>query len=292
MRIHHVSGGEGEPVVIVHGGWDSSWAWRHVAPALAESNRIILPSIRGLANSSKPEGGYDARTLGADLYRMLRELGISRCAAVIGHDWGALAAYSLAAQHPEMVDRLAIFEMAMPGTGVMERAMTPQPHGDFLWHMGFNSVPDMPELLIRPHLREYMHWFFTHFAHVPDAVDREALDHYVDLYQQVGALRAILAIYQNFWVHAEQVTQMSATPLEMPVLAYGGDTCFGPLTREAMSQLARNVHGGVIPDCGHWVAEENAPFVVDALRYFLLHDMANPDLGKGGQDSVIAAARL
>jgi pimeloyl-ACP methyl ester carboxylesterase len=269
FKMHYVMGGSGEPVVIVHGGWDSWWAWHEIIPTLAETHTVIMPALRGLAKSAKPADGYDADNLGDDLYQLINgHLGFERY-AVVGHDWGAVAAYTLAAQHPEAVSRLAIFEMAIPGVGIMEQALTPQPGGQFLWHMGWHSVPDVPEMLIAGHLREYMQWFFSYFGSVPDAVSQESLDHYVGLYSEAGALRAFMRYYQNFWVHAEQVKQHMSTKLPMPVMGYGGDASLGDLTRVCMEQLADDVTGGSIPNCGHWIAEEAPDFVGARLSEFL-----------------------
>jgi pimeloyl-ACP methyl ester carboxylesterase len=269
FRMHYVIGGEGPPIVIVHGGWDSWWAWREVAPTLAESHTVVLPALRGLAKSSKPASGYDADNLGDDVYQLAsKELGFDRF-DLVGHDWGAVASYALAAQYREAVTKLAIFEMLIPGVGLMEKIMEPKAGGQFLWHMGFHSVPDVPEMLIRNNLREYMQRFFTHYAGVPDAIDKDSLDHYVGLYSEAGALRAFLTYYQNFWVHAEQNKAHMETKLPMPVLVYGGDASQGELTKQCMEELAEDVRGGVIPNCGHWIAEENPEFVLAALRDFL-----------------------
>jgi pimeloyl-ACP methyl ester carboxylesterase len=268
VRMHYVIGGEGDPVVIAHGGWDSWWAWRDVATELANRHTVIMPAIRGLAKTSKPESGYDANTIGEDLHQLVASLGFDRY-ALVGHDWGAVAAYAATAQHRDAVSRLAIFEMVMPGLGMMEGAMVPQPGGNYLWHMGWHSVPDIPETLIAGHLREYMHWFFTQYAAIPDAIGKESLDNYVDLYSQVGALRAFMKYYQNLWVHGEQVQEHQKQPLEMPVLAYGGEAGLGELTQVCMEALASDVQGGVIPECGHWIAEEQPAFVADRLAEFL-----------------------
>jgi pimeloyl-ACP methyl ester carboxylesterase len=269
FRMHYVIGGQGPAVAIVHGGWDSWWAWRDVAPELAKTHTVILPALRGLAKSSKPSDGYDADNLGDDLHALLTdELQLDEYAAV-GHDWGAVAAYALAAQYPDAVTRLAIYEMVIPGVGMMEQAIVPQPGGQYLWHMGWQSVPDIPEMLIRNNLREYMQMFFTNYASIPDAVDQASLDHYVSLYSEAGALRAFMMYYQNFWVHGQQVQAHMASKLKMPVLAYGGDACLGELTPQCLRQLAEDVEGGVIPNCGHWIAEESPAFVLETLTRFL-----------------------
>jgi pimeloyl-ACP methyl ester carboxylesterase len=269
IQMHYVSAGSGPVVMIVHGGWDSWWAWREIAPTLAASHTVIMPALRGLAETTKPSDGYDANNLGDDLYQLLRQLGHKRC-TLVGHDWGAVACYTLAAQHPEVVERFAIFEMTLPGLGLLEQAIIPRPGGAYLWHFALHCVPDIPEMLIEGHLRDYMKWFFTHGAATLDAVGDESLDHYVELYSQPGAMPAFLQYYRELWVHAEQIKEhMAHAKLGMPVMAYGGDASIGPGVQMSMGQLADRVDGGVIPNCGHWVAEEQPDFVLARLQEFL-----------------------
>jgi pimeloyl-ACP methyl ester carboxylesterase len=69
----------------------------------------------------------------------------------------------------------------------MEQAIAPAPDGNFLWHMGFQSVPDLPELLIAGKEKPYLRWFFEHFAYDPGAITAADLDEYVDAITQAVA---------------------------------------------------------------------------------------------------------
>jgi pimeloyl-ACP methyl ester carboxylesterase len=269
IEMHYVIGGTGSPLVIVHGGWDSWFAWRTIAPALAERHTVILPALRGLAGTTKAASGYDAANLGDDLYQLLTGLGHQRC-AVVCHDFGAVASYALAALHPEMVERLAVFEMVLPGLGMLEQAIVPQPDGRYLWHMGFHSVPEIPEMLIDGHLREYMAWFFNAGAAAPGRVDDDAFSHYVELYAEDGAIPAFMNYYRQLWTSGEQIRSYTERGmLQMPVTAWGGDASIGPGVQACMSLVAADVSGGVIADCGHWVAEEQPAFVLAKIKEFL-----------------------
>ena len=264
-KLHYVTAGEGPAVMLLH-GWPQTWyEWRHVIDLLAGDYQVVAPDLRGFGYSGKPAKGYDAATMAADLAALSSHLGLTDV-TVIGHDWGAVFGYVYAATSPDQVRALGIVEMALPGVGVMEQAMAPAPQGNFLWHMGFQSVPDLPELLIAGKERPYLRWFFEHFAYDPSAITDADLDEYVSAITQVGALRAGLAVYQDFFTSADQVSELAKTPLEIPVRAYGGEACLGGLTLASVQAVAPGATGGVIERCGHWAGEERPDVVASIVR--------------------------
>jgi pimeloyl-ACP methyl ester carboxylesterase len=265
IKQHYVRAGDGPAVMLLH-GWPQTWyEWRHVMELLAGSFTVVAPDLRGFGYTSKPAVGYDAATIAADLAALTAHLGLQDV-TVIGHDWGAVFGYVYAASSPDQVSALGIIEMALPGVDIMEQAMSPAPGGNFLWHMGFHSVPDLPELLIQGKERPYLQWFFEHFAYDPTAIGAADLDEYVSAITQAGALRAGLAIYQDFFVSAEQVGAHAKTPLTIPVRAFGGEACLGGLTLTSVRAVAPKAEGGIIERCGHWAAEERADFVEGMIR--------------------------
>src|SRR5262249_14613208 len=109
LRLHAVVGGDGPPLLLVH-GWPQTWYyWRLVMPALARAFRVIAVDQRGIGLSDKPEGGYDTGTLAGDLVALMAALGHRRF-AVVGVDTGLLIGYALAADHPDRVARVALGE--------------------------------------------------------------------------------------------------------------------------------------------------------------------------------------
>src|SRR5690349_22517200 len=114
VRLHAVIGGDGPPLLLVH-GWPGSWYyWRLVMPALARDFEVIAIDQRGIGLSDKPEDGYDTATLANDLTGLMDALGHEPL-AVVGVDTGMLIGYALAADHPDRVARLAIGEGPLPG---------------------------------------------------------------------------------------------------------------------------------------------------------------------------------
>src|SRR2546422_6221905 len=87
VRLHYVTAGAGDPVVLLH-GWPQTWhEWRHLIPALASRYTVVAPDLRGFGDSDKPASGYDKRTVAADIRHLVRHLGL-REITLVGHDLG------------------------------------------------------------------------------------------------------------------------------------------------------------------------------------------------------------
>ena len=256
--LHYVTAGQGPPVVLLHGWPQTWWEWRHTMAALAPHYTVIAPDLRGLGDSSRPLGGYDKRTVAGDVWRLVSQtLGHQRF-RLVGHDWGGPTAFALAADHPDAVQQLAIVDVVIPGCG-----------GDFSqggrrWHHQFHITPDLPEALVQGRERLYLRWFYQTFAYFPGAIGEADLDEYVRTYSQPGAMRAGFAYYRAIAEDAKANAAQLATGfrLPMPVLAVGGANSYphargrGREVEESLRRVARDVTGAVIPDCGHFVPEE------------------------------------
>lgn len=261
VRLHYVTAGEGEPVVLLH-GWPQTWyEWRHVVPDLATEYTVVAPDLRGMGDSEKPRGGYDTNTVATDVRELVHHLGYDSV-SLVGHDWGMPTAYAYAAQYRDEVRALAALEAVLPGIREDEKPR-------WLWHMAFHQVRDLPERLVSGNERAYLSWFYRELAYDPSAVDAEARDEYVRCFSAPGGLRGGFEYYRAYDADAEQNRQHAETPLEMPVLALGGETSFGALTVEDMEAVATDVDGEVVSRAGHWIPEERPDYLVERLRDFL-----------------------
>jgi pimeloyl-ACP methyl ester carboxylesterase len=148
LRLHAVIGGEGPPLLLVH-GWPETWyAWRLLMPALARDFVVIAVDQRGIGLTDTPEDGYDRGTLAGDLVALMDALGHARF-AVVGHDTGYIISSALAADHPHRVARVALAEI--PGPPVANPSpplFVPEPLNNRLWHIPFNRVDKVPEQLV------------------------------------------------------------------------------------------------------------------------------------------------
>lgn len=117
VRFHVLEEGSGPLVLLIHGFPDTAHTWDEVRPALAAAGyRAVSPYTRGYAPTSVPtDGRYDSDALGQDAVALIAALGEEK-AFVVGHDWGASAAYSAATIAPERVRKLVTVAIPHPGS--------------------------------------------------------------------------------------------------------------------------------------------------------------------------------
>ena len=201
IQMHYVIGGQGEPIVLIH-GWPQTWyEWRHVMPALAKNYTVIALDLRGLGDSSKPVTGYDGKTTAEDIYQLVSQLGFKDI-FLVGHNLGALVAFSYTAAHPSEVRRLVILDVPITGIG-------PALNSTRLWHIPFHMVRDIPETLVEGKEREYLTWFYSNYSYNPAAITKEDIDEYVSHYSAPGGMRAGFEYYRAFPIDAEQIKEYS-----------------------------------------------------------------------------------
>lgn len=130
IRLNVAAAGHGPPVLLLHGFPDSWQLWRHQIDALAAAgHQVIAPDLRGFGASDRPEDVQDYRMplLLSDIRAILGHFGVERV-DVVGHDWGAAVAWSLAQHLPESVDRLAVLSVGHPGAsaaaGILQRQLS------------------------------------------------------------------------------------------------------------------------------------------------------------------------
>ena len=144
-RFHVAESGDGPLVLFLHGFPEFWWAWRRQLASLpADGFRAVAVDLRGYGGSDKPPRGYDLVTAAADAAGLVRALGEAN-AIVVGHDWGGMIAWTLAAYYPKVVRRLAVVSTAHPLR--MRSAILTDPFGQgrrSRYAFGF-QLPMLPE---------------------------------------------------------------------------------------------------------------------------------------------------
>ncbi|MGO4700770.1 alpha/beta fold hydrolase [Dyella sp. 2RAB6] len=259
--IHVRVGGTGPAVVLIHGFGDTGDMWEPLAVALARNHRVVVPDLRGMGWSAKPDNGYEKTNEAADIRMVLEALGIDH-AIVVGHDLGAMVAYAYAARYPDKTIKLVVMDVPIPGIPPWEQ-LSRLPSQ---WHHHFTS-PDALRL-VQGRERIYLDRFWNEFSGDPARIDEATRAHYASLYALPGAMKAAFAQFEAFPNDAEANAESIKTKLTMPVLAIGGEKSFGSNMATEMRHAANDVTELVIPGAGHWLMEEMPEATIKAVMDF------------------------
>jgi haloacetate dehalogenase len=189
IQVRH--GGEGPPILLLHGHPRTSATWHRVAPRLVEAGfTVVCPDLRGYGNSSKPaptadHSAHSKRTTAADLVAVMTELGHDEF-ALAGHDRGGAVALRLALDNPAAVTRLAILD-AIPISEHLRR--TDAKFATHYWHWFFFAQPDTPERVINADPDSW-------YRGDPVAMGQENHDEWREAVRNPETVRAMLEDYR------------------------------------------------------------------------------------------------
>ena len=268
IRVRH--GGDGPPLLLLHGNPQTSAMWRKVAPELARHHTVVCPDLRGYGFSSKPPSGdnhsnYSKRAMALDMVEVMDALGHDRF-GLCGHDRGGRVAHRLAYDHAQRVERLCVLDIAPT------REMYANTNDTFArayWHWFFMLLPHpMPEDMIGADPARY--WKAQCSRGKGLAIFDGAIEEYLEAFSNPEMIRASCDDYRAAANIDIEHDDDETGKLKMPLLCLWGadgviEQCFDPL---ALWRLrAEDVQGQAIP-CGHFMPEEAPEEIVRALKGF------------------------
>ncbi len=182
---------DGDPVVLLHGFPQDATAWKRVSPVLHQHGlRTLAPDQRGYAPMARPRGRghYRLRETTADVLALLDAAGLTS-AHVVGHDWGALVGWALAAWHPDRVRTLTA--LSVPHPAALTKAMVSSDQALRSYYMALFQLPLLPERLLLSGNAAALRRFLRN-----DGLPDDVVEHYVGRMQEPGALSAALGWYR------------------------------------------------------------------------------------------------
>jgi pimeloyl-ACP methyl ester carboxylesterase len=263
VRLHYLSAGKGDPVVLLHGFAETSHMWLPLISRLAGRHTVIAPDLRGFGQSSAPDDGYTKKAMAQDIHALVQNLGYNRI-RLVGHDIGLMVAYAYAAQHPAEVDRLVLMEAFLPGIGDWQQVWLLRD----LWH--FHFYGKTPLALVTGRERIYLEHFWNDFAADPaKSVSEADRKFYANEYARAGHMKAGMEVFRAFAQDADDFAGLAATKLQMPLLVLSGEKAGGPFLIEQGKMVASNVEGLLVTGSGHWLMEEAPDQVIPKLVEFI-----------------------
>jgi pimeloyl-ACP methyl ester carboxylesterase len=262
LRFHVAEAGAGAPVVLVHGWPQHWWMWRHVVPALAPHARLVMIDLRGFGWSDAPPGAYDKQTLADDLLAVLDALDLDR-ACLMAHDWGAWSGFLACLAAPERFAAFLALGAPRPGGRPSARQLRE------VWRFAYQVAIAAPvlgrRLVSDPR--------FVERVIMGGAVQRRAwtpadLRVFTAVLAEPARARASVRLYRTFL--AREVARGPRGRLRVPtrIMVGSRDPAIPVVLLDGAREDADDVSVELVPDCGHFIAEENPALVAQRAREF------------------------
>jgi pimeloyl-ACP methyl ester carboxylesterase len=269
IRLHYLSEGAGDLVILLHGFPQTHHAWHKQIGALGQRFRVVAPDMRGYGESEKPPGvgSYGAETLADDVAGLVHTFGATR-AHIVGHDWGGAVAWYTALLRPEVVDRLVVLNSPHPA--IMAKALRSNWRQlRRSWYILGFQIPWLPEQLLLRNGARAIADVMRQAARSPETFAPDDLDLYRRAFRRPGAATATINYYRAairggrpaWW--RRQITAPTMLIWGQDDFALGNELTLGT------DGLVRDLRIENIPGAGHFVMEERPDLVNRLLLEFL-----------------------
>jgi haloacetate dehalogenase len=271
-RIHGTIGGDGPPLLLLHGFPQTHAIWAAVATELAVDHTVVATDLRGYGGSAAPDPtttDYSMRSLAAEQVEVMTGLGFDRF-DVAGHDRGARCAYRMAIDHPDRVHRLAVLDI-VPTGDAFDRADERFALGFWVWSFLAASAP-LPETLINGAPDAFVDHLLADWAAPGFAFPDDAVREYRDQFHDPARVAAICAQYRLAATSDAELDRADRPrrPIGCPTLVLWSDSgalghWYEPL--ELWRAWCDRVEGGPVPG-GHFLPEEVPDLVAERFNTF------------------------
>jgi haloacetate dehalogenase len=275
--INVVSGGQGSPLLLLHGNPETHVMWNKIAPRLVTEFTVFAADLRGYGDSSKPQDGenhsnYSKRAMAQDQIEVMEHFGFKKF-SVVGHDRGGRVGHRMALDYPDRIAKLAVLDI-VPTYDLLHRVSNEVATAFYHWFFLIQPYP-FPETLIGANVEFYLKYMmFRDMSHseVPAWMGEDAFAEYLRCNRDPATLHATCEDYRAGesidMKHDEEDLNRKIT---CPVLALWGKQ--GAVQRyfdvlSVWQQHATDVRGKPV-NGRHFLPEESPDEVLAELMPFL-----------------------
>jgi pimeloyl-ACP methyl ester carboxylesterase len=259
---------EGQPLLFLHGFPEFWYGWRkQIGYFATRGYRVVVPDQRGYNDSDKPERvcDYSMVQLAEDVAAMVRQLKLGDC-VLVGHDWGAAAAWQAAIRHPSLFSRLVILNVPHPQVFIRTLLTNPK---QLLksWYMFFFQLPVLPAWLASLDGYKQFANAMRSTANEGSFTD-EDLRAYIDAWQKPRALDSMINWYRAAFRHPELG---GPTDVLVPTLILWGerDRFLEACMAAESTRYCRSGWVKYFPQATHWLQHDEPDAVNSEIERFI-----------------------
>lgn len=269
LRIAYERSGSGLPLLLLHGWPQTRRMWRKVTPALDRRFTVIAADLRGYGDSdAAPDPhAYNKRSMSEDMVALMDAIFPGKRFMAAGHNRGARVVRRMAADHPDRLVGAALLDI-MPMEWVYNQGTGGYARRYYHWY--FHLQRGVAEELISTRPREYV---LSHFARAHVPLEREDVEHYVQMFRRPHSIAASLADYRTAfdvdrprWEGELAAGKRITVPL-LVLWGAKGNLADAPVLAEWRLR-ADSVRGYPVEDSGHYIPEEQPESVVRGITKF------------------------
>jgi pimeloyl-ACP methyl ester carboxylesterase len=262
VQMHYVIGGEGTPLVLLH-GWPQTWyEWDGLLPELAKDHLVIAVDLPGLGDSTGSPVSFDKKTLATYIHALVSETLGYQSVNIAAHDLGAGVAWSYANSYPAEVTALAAMDFPLPSSNC-PAAQTAQ----LSYHFPFFQEPGIAELLIDDEVKAFLTAFYPHVSRNPEPISEKEISEFARTYERPQNLTNGFELYRALSRDEQDNLVFAKTLLEVPILVLAQQGAY-EFEAACYQAGATSVTGTDIEGAGHWLNEEAPDAVLSELRKF------------------------
>lgn len=279
IRMHYVTQGEGKLLLLLHGFPDFWYLWRHQIPILGKHFQVVAPDLRGYNETEKPRSieQYRLSIIATDIVDLIRVLGKEE-AIIVGHDWGGVTAWFLAAIHPQTCEKLVILNAPHPNA-YTSKAKHSLRQLQKSWYVFFFQTPNIPEEVLSRENFSFLKKMLLESFSKKDVLTDEDLRAYERAWAIPGAMRAALNYYRAN-LNPSILFAEEARPfpkVKSPTLVIWGEKDVA-LSKDLIIDTEKFVDAPCIkkylPNCGHWALLERPKLVSKMIGDFAMQTRA------------------
>ncbi|MCB1180370.1 MAG: alpha/beta hydrolase [Leptospiraceae bacterium] len=271
VNLHIVKKGNGPLIIFLHGFPEFWYSYRHQLLDFSKDFTAVAIDNRGYNESDKPVGvdSYRLEELVKDVKGIIEYLGFEKC-TLVAHDLGGIIAWQLAYSHPEILDNLIILNCPHPMKYSRELKNPTQIFKS--WYIYFFQLPIIPEFLISINNFQGIEEIFLKITEAKHKFEKSDLEKYRKMASKENGITSMLNYYRNVFKFLPLLEKSNMNKkLNVPTLIIWGedDKVLSKSLTYDMGEFLSNFEIKYIPDCSHWVQQEEPELVNQYIREFL-----------------------
>ncbi|MCB9477443.1 MAG: alpha/beta hydrolase [Deltaproteobacteria bacterium] len=274
LRFHMVTAGEGPVVLMLHGFPENWFAWRYQIDAVAKAGfKAVAVDMRGYGQTERPRkvSDYHLDKLAADVDALVEAFGGEQI-HLVAHDWGGGVAWHYAMHYEQRLASLCVMNCPHPKLFLQQLTSNGKQRRRS-WYMAYFQIPWLPEATMKANLDVLFKKTFRGWAYRKEAFPDEVIARFRDPMKEPYAVSAGINYYRANLKNRKIFNDIRSYPhLKVPTLVIWAqkDRALGPELCDGLDQMMDGPYEYVpIPDCSHWVQQEQPEKVNEALIDFL-----------------------